>query len=104
MESPAPRWSLLGTSTNSYNVRFFTLSCRDAPCADGDYEELIELLMKQFGAAEVGELVGPYSVHKYLEVDGVCLGIILDSPDCLDLYAKDEHDKPAVEAIVTKLL
>ncbi len=53
---------------------------------------------------EEGQLLGPYSVHKYLKVGGLRLGLILDSPDWLDLYARDERDKPAMDSFVTLLL
>jgi hypothetical protein len=104
MESPIPRWSLLGTFTNSHGVKFFSLACRDVMNADGDYEELTELLRKVFHAEETGELVGPYSVHKYFKVESFCLGLILDSPDWLDLYAKDARDTSLAESFVAKIL
>jgi hypothetical protein len=104
VECPKPRWSLLGTSTNSYGVTFFSLSCRDKTDDDGDYKVLLQLLKEQFGAVETGQLVGPYSVHKYLKVEGLCLGLILDSPDWLDLFTENQGDTPALESFVAKVL
>src|SRR4051794_30754192 len=87
MDSAISRWGLLGSSTNEYGVTHFTLYCRDVTAPDGDYEELIRVLKCEFGAVEQGELVGPYSVHKYLDVGGLRMGLILDDVDSLDLYA-----------------
>jgi hypothetical protein len=64
----------------------------------------MRVLTRRFNAAEEGELVGPYSVHKYLAVDGLRLGLILDEPDVLYLFARDTLDEPALAAFVTKLL
>ena len=104
MESLSPRWSLLDTATNQRGVTHFTLSCRGVSTADGDYEELMGVLECEFSAVEKGELLGPYSVHKYLKVRGLRIGLILDSPVWLDLYARDERDKAAMESFITKLL
>lgn len=94
----------MGTSTNDYGVTFFKLSCREATDADCDYYELMELLKRKFGAVEINEMVGPYSVHKYLRIERLCFGLILDSPDWLDLYANDACDVPALESLVTQVL
>jgi hypothetical protein len=64
----------------------------------------MRVLSSGFGAVEEGELLGPCSVHKYLKVGGLRLGLALDSPDWLDLYGKDERDKPAMGSFVTLLL
>jgi hypothetical protein len=104
METPTPRWSLLDTSTNRHGVTHFTLICRDVDCPDGDYEELMRTLQRDFGAVEEGQLVGPYSLHKYLEVEGLHFGLILDDPDELVLYVRDKRDVPAMELFVAKLL
>jgi hypothetical protein len=104
MTTPTPRWSLVGTSTNDHGVTFFTLVCRDATEDDVDYHELMSVLKRQFGAVETGQLSGPYSVHKYVSANGISFAIILDSPDWLDLYARDQRDVPALERLVTQLL
>ncbi len=104
MENLKPRWSLSGPSSNSFGVTFFSLSSRDVTIPDADYEELMELLKRTFGAEEVGELRFPYAIHKYLKVQNFCLGLILDSPEWLDLYARDERDIPALEPFVYKVV
>jgi hypothetical protein len=104
MEGPRPRWVLLDTSTNAHGVTFFSLSCRDAKGGDGDYKELVELLKRQLGAVETGELLGPYSVHKFLKVWGLRVGLVLEWPDWLDLYAEDQRDTPALASLVAEAL
>jgi hypothetical protein len=104
MKTLTPRWSLVGTSTNDHGVTFFTLACTGATDNDVDYRELMSVLKRQFGAVETGELAGPYSVHKYVSANGVSFAIILDSPDWLDLYARDQRDVPALERLVAQLL
>jgi len=99
-----PRWYLLGTSTNDCGLKFFAVACRDSTDDERDYKELAIALTAKFGAVEAGELIGPYSVHKYFNVEGFCLGVILDSPDWLDLYAKESDDAPAVESFIPKIL
>jgi hypothetical protein len=104
VQSPRPRWSLLGTSTNPHGVTHYTLSCREAASANEDYEELMRVLMGHFDALQEGELLGPYSVHKYLAVDGLRVGMILDEPDSIDLYALDKGDAPAMASFIKMLL
>lgn len=104
MTTPTPRWSLIGTSTNDHGVRFFTVARCDATEGDADFDELMAVLKRQFGAVETGELAGPYSVHKYVSANGLSFGIILDSPDMLDLYARDQRDVAGFETLVTRLL
>ena len=104
MDEPHPRWILSSTSTNDYGVTFFTLLCRDSVKNDEDYTELLEILKRDFGVVETGQLVGPYSVHKYLQAASLCFAVILDDPDSLDLYARDKRDKPAMELFVARLL
>src|ERR1043166_6842085 len=104
MTTSAPRWSLIGTSTNDHGVKFFTVACRDATDDDADYNELMSVLKCQFGAVETGKLAGPYSVHKYVSAKKLSFGIILDSPDCLDLYARDQRDVADFERFVARLL
>jgi hypothetical protein len=89
MTSPTPRWSLIGSSTNDHGVKFLTVACRDAG---------------HFNAVETGELAGPYSVHKYVSANGLYFGIILDWPDWLDLYARDQRHVPGLETLVAELL
>jgi hypothetical protein len=72
--------------------------------ADSDYEELVRVLKREFGAVEESHLLGPYSVHKYFNLDGFRLGVILDTPDWLDLYARDERDRSAMDSFVAQLL
>lgn len=98
------RWILFNRSTNDHGVTFFSLACKDGFESNDDYGELEAILKKEFGAVEAGELVGPYSVHKYLRVAGVTVGIILDSPDWLDLYVKNSSDLPALETLVNQVL
>ena len=102
MDRPPPRWSLWDTSTNPHGVTHFTLVRRGLP-PDGDYEELVRVL-RRFGAADVAELAGPYSVHHLLDVAGLRLGIILDAPDELDLYAVEPADAGAMAGFVARLL
>jgi hypothetical protein len=104
MESPTPRWSLLGTSTNDHGVTHFTLSCQGFTAPYGDYDELIQVLTSQYGAVDAGELAGPYSFHKYLEVGGLRIGVIMEWPDWLDLYVVEKADVPAMESLVSRLL
>jgi hypothetical protein len=104
MEDPESRWSLLDTSTNAHGLTFFSLSCSDAAGDDSDYKELVEVLKRRFGAVETGELAGPYSIHKFFEVRQLRLGIILDSPDWLDIYAQDQRDTPAIASLVAELV
>src|SRR5258706_12230099 len=103
MDNPSLRWRVLGTSTNQYGVTHFTLFCREVETPDWDYEELMQVLKREFGAVEKGELRGPYSVHKFLDVNGLRIGIILDSPDELDLYATDDRDKAKMESFIASL-
>ncbi len=104
MTISTPRWSIIGTSTNDHGVKFFTVACRDATEDDADYNELMSVLKRHFGAVETGELAGPYSVHKYVSANGLTFGIILDSPDWLDLYSRDQRDVAGFERLVTQLL
>jgi hypothetical protein len=104
MTTSTLRWSLIGTSTNDHGVKFFTVACRDATEDDADYSDLMSVLKRHFGAVETGELAGPYSVHKYVSANGFSFGIILDSPDWLDLYARDQQDVAGFEGLVTRLL
>lgn len=104
MENRTARWSLLGSSMNQCGVVHFTLYCRDVSTAGGDYEELITVLKREFSAMETGELQGPYSVHKYLDVAGLVIGLILDSADELELYARDERDRRVMDSFIGKLL
>lgn len=85
-------------------MRFFTLTCRDWTDDDADYHELMSVLKRRFGAVETGELAGPYSIHKYVSANGISFAIILDWPDCLDLYARDERDVPGLESFVARVL
>src|SRR5215217_7933093 len=85
MDQPTPRWRLWDTTTNSHGVTHHTLWCSALP-ADEDYEELVRVLKDHFGAADVSQLAGPYSVHHLLDVGGLRFGIILDDPADLDLY------------------
>ena len=104
MDEPHQRWILCSTSTNDYGVTFFTLLCRDIVTNDEDYTELMDILKRDFGVVETGQLVGPYSSHYYLQIASLCFAIILDDPDSLDLYARDKRDKPAMELFVARLL
>lgn len=104
MDNRTSRWRLLGTSMNQQGVTHFTLSCRGCSTPDGDYEELMRVFKREFGAVEAGQLLGPYSVHKYLEVEELRIGLILDSPDWLDLYATDESKLPTMESFIRRLL
>lgn len=98
------RWSLLGTSTNNRGVKFFAIACRDSQDNERDYKELTVALTAKFGAVEAGEMIGPCSAHKYFKVEEFCLGVILDSPDWLDLYARERKDASAVESFIPKIL
>ena len=71
---------------------------------DGDYEELMQFLKSEFGAVETGQLTGPYSLHKHLNVCGLHFGLILDDPDELDLYARNIEDNPAMGPFVRRLV
>ena len=104
MDKPLPRWILSSTSANDHGVTFFTLLCRETTCNDEDYRELMEVLERDFGAAKTGELVGPYSTHKYLQAASLCFAIILDDPDTLDIYARDKSDMPAMKLFVARVV
>lgn len=104
MTTPRPRWSLIGTSKNDYGVTFFTIACRDANGGDADYHELMAVLKRDFGAVERGELKGPYSVHKFVSAKGFVFGILLDSPDWLDLLPINPFRVTGFETLVTQLL
>jgi hypothetical protein len=104
MIDPTPRWERLASSTNDHGVAFVSLARRTPTGTADDYEELKDALKNAFGAVETGERVGPYSVHKYLKADNLCLGVVLDSLDSLELYAKDKRDAPVLEAFIPKLL
>lgn len=104
MNNPIQRWTLLGTSTNPWGVRHFMLVCRDTQVGEGDYEEVLRALRREYDAVECGELLGPYSVHRFVQVGDVRLGIILESPEWIDIYAVDNRQEAAAEAIVARLV
>ena len=60
---------------------------------DSDYEELMRVLVDRFGVVGDGELIGPYSVHRYVKVGDLRLGIILDEPWFLSLFAADRSQQ-----------
>jgi hypothetical protein len=102
-EEERPRWRLLGSSTNPHGVEHWTLCCRDTTTA-GDYEELTAVLKDKFGAIKTGQLNGPYSTHVYFHTDDLDLGVILDWPDEIVLFATNEPDRPAMGPFVARLL
>jgi hypothetical protein len=97
-------WLLLGNSTNPHNVTHFTLSRLGESPNGEDYDELIYVLKVGFGAVETGEFCGPYSIHKYLKIGKFNFGLILEDPEMLHLFARDECDKQVMGDLVTKLL
>jgi hypothetical protein len=103
MDSPTQRWYLLRTTTNPHGVTHFTVTCR-GEIQDAGYEELLQVLKKEFGAVEDGALNGPYSIHQYMKVDNLRFGIVIEVPEWLDLYAAEQHDVGAMASFVAKLL
>jgi hypothetical protein len=103
VDSPTPRWSLLATTTNSHGVTHFTVTCWEAT-AGAEYEELLRVLKGRFGAVEDGELAGPYSIHQYMRLGGLRFGIVIEDPELLSLYAKEEPHKGALASLVPRLL
>ena len=102
MQNSGRCWYLLGTSTNKHDVTHFCITCGAAN--SGDFDELLQVLRGRFGAVDDGELIGPYSIHRYLKVEGLRVGIVLDVLEWLDLYATEASQKEAMSLFVTKLL
>ncbi|WP_439630090.1 hypothetical protein [Gemmata sp.] len=71
---------------------------------DGDIDELQRVLRVRFGAVDDGELFGPYSIHRYMKVAGLRLGIVLDSPERLDLYTTEATHQDALAVFVPTFL
>ena len=69
-----------------------------------DYDELMDVLKREFGAMETGELCGPNSIHKYLQIGTLNFGVILDHPEMLHLFARNDCKKQAMGDLVTRLL
>lgn len=103
MDSPTPRWSLLATTTNPHGVTHYTLTCWDAT-AGTDYEELLRVLKGRFGAVEDGELAGPYSIHQYMRLGVLRFCVVIEDPELLSLYAKEEPHEGAMASFVAQLL
>jgi hypothetical protein len=105
MNTPLHRWSLHRISTNDHGTTHYTLSF-NLPCTDNgdEFWELADVLQKRLGAVAQEPLVGPYSVHFHFHVEGLCLGVILDDPGWIPLYAMHELGRPAMEAFVDRLL
>src|SRR4051812_13127462 len=57
-----------------------------------------------FGAVEDGGLSGPYFLHQYVKLDHLRIGIVLDAPECLDLYALEPHGVDEMASLVARLL
>jgi hypothetical protein len=104
MEVPVPRWCLLSKSTNAHGTTYFTLACNSRYADDDDYRELVRVLEDRFGAVEQVPLIGPYSTHMHFHVGGFCLGVILDDPGELPVYAMHELGRPAMEPFIHRLL
>jgi hypothetical protein len=65
----------------------------------------VRVLRERFGARDDGEITGPYSIHRYMNVSGPRFGIIGDSPEWLDLYAdEDRHEKEMTAFVATLLI
>jgi hypothetical protein len=103
VDNPVPRWYLLGTTTNPHGVTHFTVTCSD-DIGDRDYEVLVGVLKSEFGAVEDGQQDGPYSIHKYMKLDSLRFGIIIDEPDMLSLFSREQSDVGAMVSFVAKLL
>ncbi|MCE9561109.1 MAG: hypothetical protein K8U57_03545 [Planctomycetes bacterium] len=102
MDSSSGRWYLLGTSTNKHGVTHFTVTRSNED--EADFDELVRVLVDRFGAVGDGELLGPYSIHRYVKVGGLRLGIILDEPEWLSLFATEPSQRDALASFVPKLL
>jgi hypothetical protein len=92
----------MGTSTNKHGVTHFTLTRNDED--EADLDELMRVLVDRFGAVDDGELLGPYSLHRYVKVGDLRLGIILDEPEWLFLYETEGTKMEAMASFVTRLL
>jgi hypothetical protein len=102
MDSSNRRWRLLETTTDKHgDTVFLVTNGRDD---DSDYEELMRVLVDRFGAVGDGELIGPYSVHRYVKVGDLRLGIILDEPWFLSLFAADRSQQDALASFVPRLV
>lgn len=95
-------WRLLGANTNERGVTHFTVT--RASEDDGDLDELLRVLRDRFGAAGDGELLGPYSLTRYVKVGGLRLGIEIDSPGWLGLYTTEATQTDALASLVPTLL
>ena len=102
--SVVERWKLLGGWTENDSGNVFFCICRLKSTTAEDYEELMGVLRHEFSAVETERLVGPYSAHQYLDMNGFEIGVILDSPDRLVIYAKDKRNNSVMRAFVPKLL
>ncbi|WP_171469037.1 hypothetical protein [Frigoriglobus tundricola] len=98
------RWHLLGMTTNTHGVKHFTITGAGDHSDDADFNELLRVLKCQFGATDEGVLTGPYSVHRYMAIEGFRFGVILDSPNAFDIYATETHQKDTMESFVTRFL
>jgi hypothetical protein len=72
--------------------------------SDGGFQELMQVLMHQFGAVEVQRIFGPYSMLVHLDLNGILLGLHLNSPDWIDLFPRDERTRTVMLSLVEKLL
>jgi hypothetical protein len=85
-------------------VTHFSLIRRGDNSDDGDFDELLQVLRARFGAVDDGKIIGPYSLHHFMTVDGLRFGIILDCPGPLDLYATERSQTDAMRSFVARLL
>jgi hypothetical protein len=102
MNRSSGRWRLLGTTTNKHGEAVFIVT--NGREDDSDYEELMRVLVDRFGAVNDGELIGPYSIHRYLKVGDLRLGIILDEPMFLSLFAAEGSQQDELASFVPRLL
>jgi hypothetical protein len=98
------RWRLLRSSTNPHGVEHWALCCKDTTTELGDYEELAAALNDKFGAIKTGQLDGPYSTLVDFHTDDLDFTVMLDWPDEILLYARNEPDRPAMGPFVARLL
>ena len=102
MNSPSGRWRLSGTTTNKQGETRFLVT--NGSEDDSDYEELMRVLVERFGAVGYDELIGPYSIHRFVKVGDLHLGIILDEPMFLSLFTAERSQQDALASFVPRLL
>jgi hypothetical protein len=103
MEETSGDWWLVGATTNKHGATHFVLTQQHRD--EANIDELIRVLKDRFNATSDGELVGPYSIHRYMLVDGVRLIIITDDePIWVVLGVMEANQIDEASTLVVRLL